>query len=202
MASIVNIPFNFQPVQTAVTSASYTVPAGKYAKIVAFFTTPRTVTVLTQSNQTINDTLKYITLNGNNLLKESTINVNFYNSTYGNYNTSYTGTYNLSSFSGNNNAWSSAITPYGGSPTASSNVGFSQVNYNSSGSFPFTGSIFVKLTNLSSPSVWGIGTVYTTIYDPSASDKIEFWAKSGDVISATAGNGGFTIVYTEYSNIS
>jgi hypothetical protein len=33
MASIVNIPFNFQPVTTGVTTASYTVPAGKYARV-------------------------------------------------------------------------------------------------------------------------------------------------------------------------
>jgi hypothetical protein len=31
MASIFSIPFNFNPVQTAVTTSTYTVPAGKYA---------------------------------------------------------------------------------------------------------------------------------------------------------------------------
>lgn len=33
MSAIVTIPFNFQPVQTVVSTASYTVPAGKYAKV-------------------------------------------------------------------------------------------------------------------------------------------------------------------------
>lgn len=36
MASIINIPFNFQPVNTGVVAnGSYTVPAGKYARVMA-----------------------------------------------------------------------------------------------------------------------------------------------------------------------
>jgi hypothetical protein len=47
MSAIINIPFNFQPVNTgAVNNSSYTVPNGKYARVVILLTATATASMM------------------------------------------------------------------------------------------------------------------------------------------------------------
>lgn len=58
MAAPFIIPFNQQPVSVSVKTTSYTMPAGKYAKVVAYYTAPGSTTAATYTQQscTINGT--------------------------------------------------------------------------------------------------------------------------------------------------
>jgi hypothetical protein len=200
MSAPLVIPFNFQPVQTVVTNASYTVPSGKYAKIVAFFTAGRSVSVNATNlvPATTNDSIKYITLNGSNILMEKVINVTL-TAARTTLNGSTTATYNLTGFYGANSTYS--ITTYVSSTVTTSPFPSNPTSGVTSGTFSFSGTAFATCAvggSAANPSI----TAILGLSNSTLSDKIEFWAKAGDVITATASSAPFSIIYTEYNNIS
>jgi hypothetical protein len=153
-----------QPVSNGVTTASYTVPAGKYARVKAYFYQPRLQSV---SNSTYTFTLGYITLNGNNILPENTL--------IG----SATCTTSLSS--------------------GTINFPFSADVTITSSSFSGNASVSATINSITASNVTinaGAATINGT-WKLSSPSIVEFWAKPGDVISASAGN--FRIIFEEYT---
>lgn len=175
MASIVNIPFNFQPTTSAVTSASYTVPSGKYAKV-----------YLLNCQGPI--------LNGVNLYYTTTIpNVTWTGSTNGATSPTYSIVNGVTKFNASlSNTYNSSYARF-------------YLYFNSVLIVSYTSNTTINLAlplgtgytyQLAISSAY-TNTLLQNIYFGSNSIS-EIWVKSGDVITFAGG----VIKYEEYNNIS
>jgi hypothetical protein len=178
MSAPMIIPFNFQPILTAITASSYTVPAGKYAKVYLSGAILPTLNTVALYSNTAN--LLSSTISGAASGPISFPQYKFVHSITGTVNNNGGGSFFLGSI------------PLGGEPLSS-------LMY----SLPTSGS---STLNLSRPAVigggWfvghpntGITSLTFNIYSPPVEGV---WLKSGDILGFTAGN----ISYTEYNVIS
>lgn len=200
MSAILNIPFNFQPVGSPTRkTASYTIPAGRYAKAVLSFYQPRYFSFSAgSSGATQNNTMANITINGVNVLSERQFGISL-NPLYAGNSTYYI-TIRISGFAGlfqgyclnafqiatNNNTGGGGLFYDGGNSTAIT----SQAN------FPFIETITSRVPL----SAGQLQFISGTIISHSTPEFIEVWLKSGDVISSTGGN--WQAIVTEYASIS
>ena len=215
MASIVNIPFNFQPpISPSLKTTSYTVPAGKYVRAVLSYTSPsiyaQTAGVYNYNNYVsslVQISAHYISLNGTPIFYQKNINVRLTD-----YSSPYTGQvhgFRFPSYFGGE----MLLSAYHTTATAS--------NYYVAIDDGTTGGTFSPIA-LSQPantivsrrvgvskgggfSIHGGSGVYT--YGVLANieavahnmpDTIEVWLKAGDVLD---GLGPWQAIITEYNAI-
>jgi hypothetical protein len=187
MASIVNIPFNFNP-STGPTrkTTSYTVPAGKYAKAVLSFYQPRAFS-LSGTNVSQTQTLQFITINGSNVLSERTFALLL--ASNNGANSTASSTFNLSGFTGLMQGYlSGGPYQFGGMTGLGPTQPITPVGY--------ANAFFNNSTVLSCQQA-GATAFSGTITSFSVPEFLEVWLKAGDVISATGGN--WQAIVTEYN---
>lgn len=192
MAAIVNIPFNFQPVTSpSRKTASYTVPANRYAKAILSFYQHRTASITTYNGST-SFTVGWITINGVNVLQERVIGVNFlFNSPSGG---PFSPIINFSGFSGLFQGFFQNLARITSNGSIIINNSNGQVIANPAYmNFGVINSLQAGSLATSTTDACLIGTI-TNFQNP---EFIEVWLKPGDVINATAGN--WQAVVTEYA---
>jgi hypothetical protein len=192
MASIINLPFNFQPTTSPSTkTSSYTVPVGKYAKAVLSFYSFRNIAANSSGqfqNLVVNTAPYAITINGTSVITERQFSINLSSTPYrisSNY-YSNSATINITGFYGYFQGYISGGdgTVFGTSPSqVGQGIFFAPFNT--------TVTSTANSTSTGSVSCPGVLTSY------SIPESIEVWLKPGDVISATGGS--WQAVVTEYT---
>lgn len=163
-----------QPVNSGVTTANYTVPAGKYAKVKAYFYQARS---FSGQNTTVTITPGNITLNGSTVLSESLFLIGKSETLTGGA-LSFTGVYGL--FEGYIRV-----------------IGTGYIN-NVPALEGMSYSLAPSLILSSTSSSAGDGIyIQGSISVPNMPNQIEMWCKPGDVIAGSAGN--FRLEYEEYT---
>ena len=198
MSSKVLIPFNNNPASTSVKTASYTIPAGKYAKIYntgvwlndSLGANPTTATKLSPSIQidgkTIPSSLYLQVTATSSTAATRTI-------TYPNVEINTQNIYAFASSNQTSNPLNVSITRFGNATFTVTAAAASVSSTDNTSNF--TSSVVFQIA----AAVIG-STTYTARVSIENSEKKDFWLPSGTVITVPIGTGRY--ILEEYNNIS